>query len=196
MSKIQIYTLDCPDENIPKYVGVTIRKLETRLVEHIYSGNRKGKKNLKSSWIKGLLNKGKKPLINLLDIVEEKDWQFWEQYYISLFKSFGFKLKNSDDGGYRRITFFTSEETKKKISLKMKCHPSLKKKKGPMSILHKNKIKKSSLLTFKEKCNITDELIKQIYINIDINGFSMRKTARVLNSTYNRVRSVYKLKKY
>jgi len=35
----------------------------------------------------------------LLDEVKDSEWVFWEKYYISLFKSWGYILKNKNDGG-------------------------------------------------------------------------------------------------
>jgi hypothetical protein len=37
--------------------------------------------------------------IIILDEVEDNEWVFWEKYYISLFKSWGYILKNKNDGG-------------------------------------------------------------------------------------------------
>jgi len=34
-----------------------------------------------------------------IDIVEDSEWLFWEKYYISLYKSWGFKLENKNNGG-------------------------------------------------------------------------------------------------
>jgi hypothetical protein len=37
--------------------------------------------------------------IETLDVCSIEDWEFWERHYISLFRSFGFKLENIHDGG-------------------------------------------------------------------------------------------------
>jgi len=37
--------------------------------------------------------------ITLYVIDKVKDWKFWERHYISLFKSWGFKLENKNNGG-------------------------------------------------------------------------------------------------
>ena len=34
-----------------------------------------------------------------IDIVEDEQWKFWEQYWICQFKAWGFKLENKNDGG-------------------------------------------------------------------------------------------------
>lgn len=35
----------------------------------------------------------------ILDIIPDNEWKFWEKYYISLYKSWGFKLENKNEGG-------------------------------------------------------------------------------------------------
>jgi len=37
--------------------------------------------------------------VEVIDTVEDKQWKFWEQYWIQQFKAWGFKLENKNDGG-------------------------------------------------------------------------------------------------
>jgi hypothetical protein len=37
--------------------------------------------------------------IEVIDTIEDKHWKFWEQYWICQFKTWGFKLKNKNNGG-------------------------------------------------------------------------------------------------
>lgn len=68
----------------------------------------------KITWIKSLKNKGLKPILLILDEVNIDEWQFWEQHYISLYKSWGFELKNMTMGGEGLNN--PTKETKDKIS--------------------------------------------------------------------------------
>lgn len=56
-----------------------------------------------------------------IDLVSDTEWKFWEKYYISLFKSWGFKLENKNDGG-GGATKYTMEQCDKisKTKLGMK----------------------------------------------------------------------------
>jgi hypothetical protein len=56
--------------------------------------------------------------IIILDEVKDNEWIFWEKYYISLFKSWGYELKNKNDGGggTTRGTFQKSQKLKKSKS--------------------------------------------------------------------------------
>ena len=54
--------------------------------------------------------------ILILDEVDDSEWKFWEKHYISLFKSWGFKLENKNNGGGGPTTIIFSEERNKKIS--------------------------------------------------------------------------------
>jgi hypothetical protein len=46
--------------------------------------------------------------------IEDNEWQFWEKHYISLFKSWGFKLSNQNSGGGGATKY--SKEQCEKIS--------------------------------------------------------------------------------
>lgn len=89
--KIKIYLLE--KNNIPIYVGKTINSLNRRLNQH--------KKTF-----------GKDIVILLVDECNVYDWRFWEEYYISLFKSWGFTLKNKNNGGCGPV-YYSLEERKK-----------------------------------------------------------------------------------
>jgi group I intron endonuclease len=102
-----IYTLSDPVTNEIKYVGKTI-DIKERYRKHIE--NMIKRKTYLYSWMKSLSNF---PIIEIIDEVEE-DWQFWEQYWISQLKTWGFKLTNLTKGGDGGKDFF-SEQTMKKL---------------------------------------------------------------------------------
>jgi hypothetical protein len=111
--KFKVYCLIDPETNEIKYIGITSRSLNKRLKEHIQKS--KFKQTHKDCWIKKLLDKNHIPKIEFLDEVD--DYKFWEPYYISLYKSWGFKLVNSTNGGdYNELSI----ESKLKISAKLK----------------------------------------------------------------------------
>jgi|ERR1700748_1097333 len=95
---IIIYTLSDPITNEIKYIGKTTYSLSKRLAGHIYDSTRRFK-NKNYKWIQSLAKKGLKPVIEILEEISSIDWEFWECYYISLFKSWGFELTNTSAGG-------------------------------------------------------------------------------------------------
>lgn len=107
---IYIYTLTDPISKEVKYIGKT-KNIERRFYKHI---TEKRNNTYKEQWIGGLKNKGYLPIIEVLDVVDEEDWMFWETWWISLFKSWNFKLTNISTGGEGGPL---SEETKNKIRL-------------------------------------------------------------------------------
>jgi len=111
---IYIYTLS-DDKNNIKYVGQT-NNIERRLNNHIYEANNNGGKNKRCSWVKSLLNKNNKPKIDIIDIVPIEEWMFWETYWITQIKSWGFSLVNMTNGGDGKYGYTPSNETIKKIS--------------------------------------------------------------------------------
>ncbi len=92
--KIKIYYLHKGD-NIPFYVG----KTKTPFYKRIYSHKTKF---------------GSDTLMEELDIVDNNEWEFWEKYYISLLKCWGFLLVNQNEGGGGPKSH--SEKTKEKIA--------------------------------------------------------------------------------
>ena len=88
-----IYALICPISNQIRYVGKT-NSVRVRYNAHL---NDKSKSH-KSSWIKSLKIQGLKPKCIILDEVEN-DVSYWEQYWISQCKCWGFDLVNHTLGG-------------------------------------------------------------------------------------------------
>ncbi len=120
-----IYTLSDMYGNV-RYIGKT-NNVKKRLNDHILE-SKKEKRSYKNRWVSSLLKKGFKPFIEILDEVPSNEWEYWEIFYISLFKSWGFSLVNRTIGGngtghginnpnYGRKL---SEEHKNKCSLKLK----------------------------------------------------------------------------
>ena len=120
---ITIYTLKDPITNEVRYIGKTKRKLVDRMYSHTSNYKLEKEKSNKNSWIKSLKNKNLKPIIEELDLVEDNNWEFWEQFYINLFKSWGFKLTNmttggeGSSGGKGCLGYKHTEEAKKRISI-------------------------------------------------------------------------------
>jgi hypothetical protein len=94
--KTVIYYL-CKEDGIPFYIGKTNDTNQRK-----YNHRRKYGSNI---------------LLEILDEVNKEDWRFWEKYYIFLFKSWGFKLTNQNNGGGGLTTIKFSEERNKKISI-------------------------------------------------------------------------------
>lgn len=95
---VYIYTLSDPRNNEIRYVGKTKQKLNNRLSSHL-SEIKRGNKNHRCNWIRKLLKEDIKPKIDILDIVPECEWKFWETYWISQMKQWGLHLVNGSNGG-------------------------------------------------------------------------------------------------
>lgn len=91
---VYIYTLEDPRNNEIRYIG------KTNNINIRYSNHKVEKHNThKCNWIRVLKRNNLVPIIEVLDIIKESEWRFWERYYISLFKSWGFRLTNKTEGG-------------------------------------------------------------------------------------------------
>jgi hypothetical protein len=53
----------------------------------------------KKNWIEQLKKEGLKPIIEIIDVVPIDNWIFWETYWISQMRTWGFDLINYTNGG-------------------------------------------------------------------------------------------------
>jgi hypothetical protein len=74
----KIYYLHRGD-NIPFYIGKTISEKDIK-----YQHKNKLGKNI---------------ILEVIDEVPTKEWRYWEEFYILLFKQWGFRLENKNNGG-------------------------------------------------------------------------------------------------
>ena len=120
---VTIYTLEDPITNEVRYIGKTKRSLVDRMYSHMSNYKLERERSYKNSWIISLKRQNLKPIIKVLDIIEEDNWEFWEQFYICLFKSWGFNLTNmtkggeGNSGGKGCLGYKHTEEAKKRISI-------------------------------------------------------------------------------
>lgn len=103
-----IYGLLDPETKEVRYIGKSNRP-QRRLIRHL----REERNNHKCNWLKSL--NGSSPELIIIDEVINSEWEFWESFYIELFRSWGFNLTNSTEGGLGTRGFtgmVHSEETK------------------------------------------------------------------------------------
>jgi hypothetical protein len=119
-SIVNIYELIDPVSYKPRYVGKTITDLSDRLKVHIHQSKIAVKHTHKEAWIKGLLNKGLRPIINLIEQVEDSNWVDREMYWISKYRLMYQDLCNLSIGGDGYSGARHSEDWKQALSQKMK----------------------------------------------------------------------------
>ncbi len=90
-----IYSLNCPTTGTIKYIGKT-GNTKKRYNDHIKYTYLKSKK---ASWIKSLISKNLKPVMNILEIVDDKISDSREIFWIKYYEDRGFNLKNMSSGG-------------------------------------------------------------------------------------------------
>lgn len=111
--RVKIYTLKHPDTLEIRYIGKTVRSLSRRLGNHI--ANAKGNKHNKhlSNWILNILSLGKRPIIELIEEVDNSIWQERERYWISQYPN----LINLTIGGDGCTGFLHDIETRIKCGI-------------------------------------------------------------------------------
>ena len=175
-SKTYIYTLSDSNGNV-RYVGKS-NDTKYRLTKHLYES--KQIRTHKEKWINNELNLGRTIILEVIDEVPKTEWQFWETYWISQFKTWGFKLVNGTSGGEGSDGFKGrkhSETTKLKISEKI-LSLNLKPIKLHGELNHNAKLKDYQVEEIKEKVllgvsrsEIANEYhISKKYIYFLING--------------------------
>lgn len=169
-----IYTLKDTVNNKIIYVGQSNQNLRSRLSQHKY---RMKNKNIE---------------IEELEIVTIDSADFWEGHYISLFRSFGFDIKNKALKGGTAGYKVSKEQIEK--NYKRKGNPAYCKPKGPMNEYGKQKIKEGSLKMFADKLGITKELVQEIYRLMEDSSY--RKVAKQLNIPASRVYGIFFKKQY
>lgn len=95
LSNTYIYALKEPATNRVRYVGKTIQKPESRLASHISVAKHGRKKDYAHCWIKSILSRGEKPI---LEIIESGVTVEREIFWIKHFRKSGV-LTNFTDGG-------------------------------------------------------------------------------------------------
>ena len=96
METTHIYSLRDPRTNLIRYVGKA-NDISQRYAAHL---NRARKhQSHKKAWIESLKKEGLKPVMEVLDVVYIDEWQYWETYWISQMKAWGFNLVNHTSGG-------------------------------------------------------------------------------------------------
>jgi len=113
-----IYSLSDPNTNEIRYIGKA-NNLKYRLWSHIHEAKHDLRNQHKCNWIKTLLDKGKKPVIAIVEEVSIDNWQACEIYWISQFTAWGFNLINKTKGGDCGII---SENCRKALSLSKRGH--------------------------------------------------------------------------
>lgn len=96
METTNIYVLIDPRTNEVRYVGKA-NNVSQRYRAHL---NRARKHQThKRNWLEQLKREGFKPIMEVIDVVPIDSWQYWEIYWISQMKQWGFKLVNYTNGG-------------------------------------------------------------------------------------------------
>jgi hypothetical protein len=116
METTNIYILIDPRDNKVRYVGKA-NNVSQRYKAHL---NRARKHQIhKANWIKQLKENDLKPILEVVDIVPIDEWIFWETYWISQFKAWGFDLINYTSGGdgctFANQTSFKKGQSGKKV---------------------------------------------------------------------------------
>lgn len=175
---VYIYILIDPLTGEVRYCGKT-NNIKVRIAGHL---KEKRSNKDKIDWVKNLKSQKEKPELCIIDEVPDEDWSFWEKYWISQLKCWGFDLLNKTNGGESGVTGFKhTKEARRKISEKQKGRTmplewrkniSLSKKGVKFSKKHKKN------LSLSHKGNIPSTIIPIYQIDIG-NGNVIREYSSI-----------------
>lgn len=94
--KVYIYSLEDPITKEIRYIGKT-NNIKMRFHNHL--NKKHNEKSHKRNWINSLRKQGYKPIMQIIDEVENDEWKYWERYWIAQFIAWGFNLVNHTSGG-------------------------------------------------------------------------------------------------
>lgn len=131
---VKIYKLIDPETLEVRYVGKTVQPLKKRLSGHITKSKNSRTAHV-NCWIYSLLLKGKKPIIELIEEVE--NWKEREQYWIAYFPN----LCNHSIGGESgTLGYKMTDVHKRKISRRLLGRKRPQHVKDKISRGHRGKI--------------------------------------------------------
>ena len=116
MGNVKIYCLKDPRDLSIRYIGKTVTPLYDRLKVHIHQSKITSKHTHKEAWIKQLILINLKPVIELIEEVDESHWVEREKYWISFYKG----LTNLSIGGDGPVGVRHTEEWKEQLRQRMK----------------------------------------------------------------------------
>lgn len=160
-----IYTLS--DASGIRYIGKSNNPLY-RFKVHLKEC--KLKRTRKEKWIFSLLEKGNKPILEILEEIEDSNWEHAESFWISQFKAWGFNILNGTDGGDGSNGFkgkTHTEETKQKLRNKTNEYYSNENNKIKLGQITKERFKKDPYYNSKIifQYDLNGIFIKEITLN-------------------------------
>jgi group I intron endonuclease len=137
---------------LPKYVGKT-KCFKTRIKQHL-NKDRFIHKSYFYNWLNKQLSEDKEYFIDILEEVNDSNWQEREKYWIKHIKENGYKLTNMTDGGDGNNNQTFTEESKEKRRQKMIGHKLSEHTKKLISEAHKGKTVTNSTKEKLRKINL------------------------------------------
>ena len=152
--KVYIYTLEHPVTKEVRYIGKTKNPKERF---HNHCNRLHNQYSHKRNWINSLRNQGLKPVMNILDEINESEWKYWEKFWIEQFRQWGFDLVNHTSGGDGLTVGNQTSFKKGSIPWNKGKSPSLETRNQiKESLLGKPSNKKKQVI----QCSLTDEIIQ------------------------------------
>lgn len=179
----KIYILKHPETQEIRYVGKTVQQLKYRLATHI-SRSKKYRYAYVNCWIYSLLQEGKKPIIELIEEVENNQWEekeiYWIQYYSTRTRLTNFQL----GGGHSNVGKELKEEHRKAISESLKGKPRDEETKRKISESHKGKILSESTKQKLRDYNLGKSISLETKIKMSKGGVEQYNKEGILLNTY------------
>jgi group I intron endonuclease len=174
MVSVKIYVLKDPETNEPHYVGRSVQP-EVRYRQHIYMATKAGKKDIKTTWVRSILDKGLKPTLEIIDECKPNDAQLRETYWIEEYKK-NDSLKNQRD--FVENGYWFSEDSRKKMSESAKGNTNSKgKKRSPEKAYNCGNANRGKPRSLEVKLKLSKPVIQLTLANERIKEWNSTKDA-------------------
>ena len=120
MKQTFIYALLDPNTLQVRYIGKS-NNPKMRMYRHVYDAIHDKSRTHKNNWVRSLVHKKQRPIMQVIECCDMAVWQEREKYYIAFYGKAN--LLNVKDGGDGTTTIFCSADRAAKISKALKGRP-------------------------------------------------------------------------
>lgn len=120
---VKIYKLIDPRDQRIRYIGKTKGRLCDRLKVHVFQSKKSTNPSPKELWVKELIKEGKRPIAEIICLVDKSRWEEEETKQIKLHVDLGCELTNMSTGGTSRNGIKPTQENIDRFVEMMKSMP-------------------------------------------------------------------------
>lgn len=154
---VTVYSLSSSEDGVIRYIGQTTGRLDRRLIHHRYDAKKLSKIH-KSNWIRSVVNSGHDVVI--APVEENAEFAKAEIRWIAHYRSLGFDLVNTTDGGEGTVGYIRDQAWRDRQSAMMMGRKSPRKgvKLSPETRAKISEVQKGKVISEEHRAKISAAL--------------------------------------